>query len=63
VTRLLKAADAVFGCRTAFGQLSDITGNPKVIPVRAHLKSSRKDANLIQNRVIQLTLNLGECCS
>jgi hypothetical protein len=59
-TKLLRAADNIFGNRTQFGEISATTGNPKVIPVRGHLKSSRKAANLIANQLIQLCLNLRE---
>jgi hypothetical protein len=56
-TKLLKAADAVFGNRTPFGEISHATGCPKTIPVRGHLKSDKRNRKL--NSVIQLTLNLG----
>ena len=38
----LKGKERVFGNRTPVGQLSDITGCPKFIPVRGYLRSNRK---------------------
>lgn len=38
----LKGKERVFGNRTPLGQLSEITGCPKFIPVRGYLRSNRK---------------------
>ncbi len=38
----LKDKEQIFGNRTPVGQLSDITGCPKFIPVRSYLRSNRK---------------------
>lgn len=53
--RLLEKRDAIFGNRTPYGEISESTGNPKHLPVRAYLRSDGT-AKIITTTEIQLRL-------
>lgn len=53
--KLLEERANIFGNRTPFGEISDVTGNPKYVPVRAYLRSNGI-AKIITTTEVQLRL-------
>ena len=52
----LEERDELFGNRTAYGTISPATDNPRFIPVRAYLRSTKSVATLPRPTQYQLTL-------